>query len=510
MSDLFGTNNDYNTNTLTGLIDIYADNIYTNTETVNTELQVNRGDFQSLYVNGTPVLGTLGSIGYWGQMWSTTTQLVSAANTITIMTVNNIDASSNGVNYSSGSHINIENSGVYNIQFSAQFVATQNPGGDVYIWLRINGTDVVGSTGKITVDKNGILPSWNFIIPFTAGDYFEFVWSSTDIHTELQYIAASSSPTKPATSSLVITVQQVVSKGLDGTAATITAGSATSLTAGSVPYVTNSGTSTNAVFNFGIPAGKDSVVSIGSTNTLIAGSDATVTNTGTPQDVVLNFGIPRGPQGVQGEQGPQGEQGEAGAATVEAYIAAAAAAASAAAASGSASAAIVAAESSAASAEAAAASAASINTEFEGRVEAVETKTQAQYAYIDIDSTKHTQFEQYLEITNSSLAPTILINGINKTITAGDIVIDGDLQKITNGTTQEMNGVQIITPQVWTNEIDARTSYEDINIGKTSSQNVNIGNPLTQGVPSLETTINFYGKVNFGFNTIVGTGLSQF
>ena len=41
----------------------------------------------------------------------------------------------------------------------------------------------------------------------------------------------------------------------DGTAATIAAGTATGLPAGSSPTVTNSGTSSAAVFNFGIPAG---------------------------------------------------------------------------------------------------------------------------------------------------------------------------------------------------------------------------------------------------------------
>lgn len=41
----------------------------------------------------------------------------------------------------------------------------------------------------------------------------------------------------------------------DGAAATIAAGTATGLPAGSSPTVTNSGTSSAAVFNFGIPAG---------------------------------------------------------------------------------------------------------------------------------------------------------------------------------------------------------------------------------------------------------------
>lgn len=48
------------------------------------------------------------------------------------------------------------------------------------------------------------------------------------------------------------------------------------------------------------PAGADGVsatISIGSVSTLPAGSPATVTNTGTATNAILNFGIPQGPQG---------------------------------------------------------------------------------------------------------------------------------------------------------------------------------------------------------------------
>ena len=59
-------------------------------------------------------------------------------------------------------------------------------------------------------------------------------------------------------------------------------------------------------------------VSVGSTTTLAPGSPATVTNSGTSSNVVLNFGIPQGvhgiagPQGLTGPQGIQGLQGNTG------------------------------------------------------------------------------------------------------------------------------------------------------------------------------------------------------
>lgn len=58
--------------------------------------------------------------------------------------------------------------------------------------------------------------------------------------------------------------------------------------------------------------GGGATVEVGTTTTLPAGSDATVTNSGTETEVVLDFGIPQGIKGDTGEQGPQGAQGPKG------------------------------------------------------------------------------------------------------------------------------------------------------------------------------------------------------
>ena len=61
--------------------------------------------------------------------------------------------------------------------------------------------------------------------------------------------------------------------------------------------------------------GQSANISVGSVTTLPAGSNATVVNSGTSMDAVLDFGIPQGPQGETGAigpAGPQGIQGETG------------------------------------------------------------------------------------------------------------------------------------------------------------------------------------------------------
>jgi hypothetical protein len=60
------------------------------------------------------------------------------------------------------------------------------------------------------------------------------------------------------------------------------------------------------------PAGTAATVAVSSTTTLAAGSAATVTNSGTSSAAILNFGIPQGPTGATGPQGPQGPQGPTG------------------------------------------------------------------------------------------------------------------------------------------------------------------------------------------------------
>lgn len=69
------------------------------------------------------------------------------------------------------------------------------------------------------------------------------------------------------------------------------------------------------------PAGAAATVAVGTTTTGSAGTSATVTNSGTSSAAVFNFTIPRGATGAtgatgaQGVQGPQGPQGVAGGST---------------------------------------------------------------------------------------------------------------------------------------------------------------------------------------------------
>ena len=138
----------------------------------------------------------------------------ATANTATLMTLNTTDFS-NDVSISS-SKITVANAGIYNLQFSVQLENSNNAPQDVFIWLKQNGTDIVGSTGKVGMparknpgDPFHSIVGWNYYLSMTAGQYVEIYWSTTSVDVSIQFYAASGSPTKPSTQSVVATMSFV-------------------------------------------------------------------------------------------------------------------------------------------------------------------------------------------------------------------------------------------------------------------------------------------------------------
>lgn len=103
--------------------------------------------------------------------------------------------------------------------------------------------------------------------------------------------------------------------GSPGAAATIAVGTTTTGNPGTNASVTNSGTSSAAVFNFTIPKGAKgdpgdpgtpgtaATIAVGTTQTGNPGTSASVVNSGTSSAAVLDFTIPMGAKGDQGNPG---------------------------------------------------------------------------------------------------------------------------------------------------------------------------------------------------------------
>jgi hypothetical protein len=137
----------------------------------------------------------------------------AVANTATLMTLNTTDFA-NGISIAT-SKITVATAGIYNLQFSAQFQNTDTAFQDVYIWLKQSGVDIPGSTGFVSIpnrhagtDGHAIV-GWNYFLSMTAGQYIEIYWSVPNIAVSIQHLAASGTPTKPSTQSVVATMSFV-------------------------------------------------------------------------------------------------------------------------------------------------------------------------------------------------------------------------------------------------------------------------------------------------------------
>jgi len=147
--------------------------------------------------------------------FSSYTSQSTTANTATLLTLSNTDFS-NAVSLQTGSKITVDNPGIYNFQFSVQIQNLDNAPQDMYIWLRQNGTDIVGSTGivgflarKNPGDPSHDIKGWNYFLSMNAGDYVQIYWSPTIATLTIPTYAASGTPTKPSTASVVATLSFV-------------------------------------------------------------------------------------------------------------------------------------------------------------------------------------------------------------------------------------------------------------------------------------------------------------
>jgi len=142
------------------------------------------------------------------------TDQTTTANTATLMALGTTDFS-NQVTISS-SKITVQNAGIYNLQFSVQLESSSNAPQDVFIWLKQNGVDIVGSTGKVGLparkspgDPFHDIKGWNYFLSMEANDYVQIYWSTTSVDVSIQTYAASGTPTKPSTASVVATMSFV-------------------------------------------------------------------------------------------------------------------------------------------------------------------------------------------------------------------------------------------------------------------------------------------------------------
>lgn len=157
------------------------------------------------FYNVYALLGS-GSLRY-GTFFDTTDQTAASANTAYAITFNNTDLSAGVYLGAPTSRIYVDRPGAYNFQFSLQLVTTNSSEKSVYIWARINETDVPNSATKVTMKGSGgeaYVAAWNFVLRMNTGDYFELMWATTNTNVEIHADAATAFC--PAIPSVIMTV----------------------------------------------------------------------------------------------------------------------------------------------------------------------------------------------------------------------------------------------------------------------------------------------------------------
>jgi hypothetical protein len=207
------------------------------------------GTTNFLRADGTwsPAGSLTGSLGYWGSFYDTTDQLNGGSTAANLMTFNSSDAQNNGITMVDGSKLTFANAGVYNIQFSAQFVKSDSNNDDVDVWIKKNGVNFPYTNGIATiVGNNGkLITAWNYVISLDAGDYIQFYWHSSDLQASLQHIDAQTNPTRPDTPSIILTAQMVTYVQSAGSALEVGANIASASTIAPVKPITHiTGTAT--------------------------------------------------------------------------------------------------------------------------------------------------------------------------------------------------------------------------------------------------------------------------
>ena len=164
--------------------------------------------FPSMQISGTGVTaGTRIVAQLTGTAGGTGTYTVSASQTVT----------STAMTGDLPSKVVVSQDGLYNAQFSAQFINTTNDVQDINIWFRKNGTDIAGSNSqfgikarKSTGSASRLIAAMNFYIELAENDYFEMMWRVSDSGVSMEQFpavtASGSTPAIPATPSIILTV----------------------------------------------------------------------------------------------------------------------------------------------------------------------------------------------------------------------------------------------------------------------------------------------------------------
>ena len=148
----------------------------------------------------------------YGAFQDTTDQSIATITATANISLNATDYSL-GTSLVDGYKVKVDYSGLYNVQFSIQFVNTDNNIHDIDIWFKKNNSNVAGSNSKFSVpNRHGgtdghLIAALNFNIELAKDDYVSLAWATSSTAVTVEHLAAQTTPTRPATPSAIVTIQ---------------------------------------------------------------------------------------------------------------------------------------------------------------------------------------------------------------------------------------------------------------------------------------------------------------
>lgn len=149
--------------------------------------------------------------------FSSDSDQTAASTTVAYAITYDVTDISDSVYLSNNSRLNTTYPGIYNLQFSIQFNNSDTQIHDVDVWAAINGTNVSNSNSRFSIpNRHGgvdgrLIAALNLFLTMQAGDYVELYWNTSNIAVSVEHFAAGSSPTRPATPSVIATMAFVSS-----------------------------------------------------------------------------------------------------------------------------------------------------------------------------------------------------------------------------------------------------------------------------------------------------------
>lgn len=144
--------------------------------------------------------------------WSSDSDQTAVSTTEAYAVTFDVTDISDSVYLANNSQLTVTYPGVYNLQFSIQFANTSVQIHDVDVWAAINGTNLDNSNSRFSVPNSHggvdghLIAALNLFITMQAGDYVELYWHTDSTNVKIEQINSASSPTRPATPSVIATM----------------------------------------------------------------------------------------------------------------------------------------------------------------------------------------------------------------------------------------------------------------------------------------------------------------